>query len=113
MSMIFRLTGSFLLGVCLFLTLVLFLPLQRLASNPNPQLESEQVISGTALAGYPKHLDAFYFNLASLCVPVFSFAVWKILEKRSKVRPMMIWMPGMFWIAILAARALQIWNQLP
>lgn len=70
-----RIAISFAAGVLLFVSIALSCG-GFFVAHLKPPADTEGIISKTNLAGYPKHLDGFYFNLASLVVPAGAWLFW-------------------------------------
>jgi hypothetical protein len=92
-----RLICSFVIGVNVFLSIVLILPLDYWNEKYQEQVEKEKLISKTAYEGYFKYLDSLYFNLASFIVPVSGFLAWRFLI-REKIRVFLYWIVAVGWL---------------
>jgi hypothetical protein len=92
-----RLICSFVFGINLFLSTVLILPVDYWNEKYQAQVEKEKLISKTAYTGYLKYLDTFYFNLASLIVPLAGFLAWR-LRIREAIRMLPYWILAVGWL---------------
>ncbi len=93
---------SFFLAINLFLTAVWIWPVDASIQRHEELIQGEGIISKTADLGYPKHLDAFYFYLGSLLIPVTSFVFWWLIVKRqSWLLP--IWVIALAWFILVVS----------
>lgn len=79
-----RVAVSFLAGILLFLTVVLAFS-GFVSSHMKPPPDTEGIISKTSIAGYPKYLDGFYFNLGSVLIPAGAWLFWLGLARKRKL----------------------------
>lgn len=78
------LAAAFALGIDAFLSVTL-LPLFRQAIEKHRQaVESAGVVSNTTVNDYPKFLDAAYYNLATIVIPVIAFLVWLLILRKNQ-----------------------------
>lgn len=85
-----------------FLSAVLFLPLSWMAPDVQEQIDREQIISKAIMEGYPKHLDSFYFNVATILIPLSAFLLWKFLFSRIENRRQPVfWAIAFLWMICL------------
>lgn len=89
---------SFILGINLFLTIVPFVPVDSLAQHYRAQIESEQIISKTDLQDSLKFLDSFFYNLASLVVPLGALFFWYFVLQKGKIPMWICWSVAVVWL---------------
>jgi hypothetical protein len=94
---ILALCCSFLLGVNLFVTAALLVPLDSLAHAYQQRVQEEGIISKTAAKMYPKNLDSVYYNGASVLIPLSAILFWYVLFERKKVQFMLCWGIAITW----------------
>ena len=66
---------SFAAGILFFVSIAISFG-GYFATHIQPPADNEGIISKTNIAGYPKQLDGFYFNLASVLVPMGAWLFW-------------------------------------
>lgn len=76
--------AAFALGINAFLSVTLLPLFQHAIEKHREAVESAGVISNTTVNDYPKFLDAAYYNLATLVIPVCAFLVWLLFLRKNQ-----------------------------
>jgi hypothetical protein len=76
----------------------LFLAVAVLMPAPAGPAVNPEIISKTTRSGYPKYLDAYYFNLASLVIPIAALLFWRFIVKKSNRSLIAFWGLAVIWL---------------
>lgn len=93
-----RIAVSFAVGILFFVSIALAFG-GFFSTHIQPQRDSEGIISRTNIAGYPKQLDGFYFNLGSVLAPVGAWLFWLWPGKKWKTSQLAIF--AVVWLGIV------------
>lgn len=77
-----KLLLCFVIGLAAFSILVAVISPEWIGQASAARMQAEGIISQNRGAASAKSLDFFYFNLASVVVPVVSYAVWLMIKRR-------------------------------